>query len=70
MTYDPLEDGYCRDCGAVSPDGLCDECLVEQQHPAGREGFDGIVDRLMFEHGLDRDEAEVRAEQILQDDAA
>jgi len=70
VTYDPLEDGYCRDCGAVSPACVCDECLVEQQHPAGREGFDGIVDRLMFEHGLDRDEAEARAERILEDDAA
>jgi hypothetical protein len=41
-----------------------------EENPAGREGFDGIVDRLMFEHGLDREEAEARAEQILKDDAA
>jgi hypothetical protein len=70
VTYQPLEDGYCVDCGAISPESLCEECALEQQHPAGREGFDGIVDRLMFEHGLDRDEAEARAERILEDDAA
>jgi len=69
MTYQPIEDGYCTDCGAVSPAELCDACFIEQQ-PAGREGFDGIVDRLMYEHGLDREEAELRAEQILTEDAA
>jgi len=69
VTYCPIEDGYCPDCGAVSPDGLCEDC-GDETHPAGREGFDGIVDRLMFEHGLDREDAELRAEQILTEDAA
>jgi hypothetical protein len=32
--------------------------------------FNEIVDRLMFMHGLDRDEAEWRALTILEDDAA
>lgn len=32
--------------------------------------FDGLIDKLMHIHGLDRDEAEARALQILEDDAA
>ena len=60
--------GYCPDCWCVDPNG---ECTCDQEsHPAGREGFDGIVDRLMFELGLDRSEAETRAIAILEEDAA
>ncbi len=59
---------YCPDCWCVDPNGEC--TCTEDEFPSGREGFDGIVDRLMFEHGLDRDEAELRAEQILTEDAA
>ena len=41
--------------------------IVDEQKP---EGYDALVDRLMFVMGLDRDEAEIRAMQILEDDAA
>ena len=61
-------DGYCPECWAETPDGVC-SCASEEL-PAGREGFDGIVDRLMFELGLDRSEAEMRAIAILEEDAA
>lgn len=44
-----------------------DHIVVDEQKP---EGFDALVDRLMFVMGLDRDEAENRAVQILEDDAA
>ena len=60
-------DGYCPDCWCVDPNG---ECTCDEDFPAGREGFDGLVDRLMYEKGLDRDEAEARAIAILEEDTA
>lgn len=45
------------------------ERLYGERVSAG-PSFDEIVDRLMYMGGLDRDEAELRACHILEDDAA
>lgn len=50
-----------------------DERLYEQRwsdHTKPLEGFNAIVDRLVATRGLDRDEAERIATEIVMDDAA
>ena len=47
-----------------------DEIIYERNLHAGPPSYDSLVDRFMFIDGLDRDEAEAKAAQILEDDAA
>ena len=63
------DEDFCADCGALLP-GPCSDGCSDEINPAGREGFDGLVDRLMFEFGLDRADAETRAIEIMEEDAA
>ena len=59
---------YCETCGAELP-GDCSQGCADEINPAGREGFDSLVDLLMA-RGYDRDEAEARAVDIMENDAA
>ena len=51
---------YCPACWAEKPD----------DSPCSCQSFDAMVDKLMALRGLERDEAEELAEDMLEDDAA
>lgn len=57
---------YCPDCGAELP-GDCSEGCADEVSP---ESFDSLVDKLMNLRGMDKEEAEKLAEDILSEDAA
>ena len=55
---------FCPDCGSLLP-GDCSEGCADDV-----EGFDSLVDKLQALRGMDREEAEKLAEDILEEDSA